>query len=121
MELIRKGDFKILSNPGVESAQIINPDNSTSERLTITRVLVQPGSEQGRHTHESSEQIWIALKGTGTLLLADGQTEQFSEGDVARFADQTVHGLLNESDTVFEYLSVTSPPINFRNAYKKER
>jgi len=120
MELIRKDEFKILSNPGVESAQLLNPDNSTSERVTITRVQVQPGAEQGRHAHDGSEQIWIALSGTGTLLLADGQTEEFRTGDVARFPDQTVHGLLNETDAVFEYLSVTSPPVNFRKSYREE-
>jgi quercetin dioxygenase-like cupin family protein len=120
MELIRKGEFKVLSNPGVESAQLLNPDNSTSERVTITRVRVEPGAEQGRHTHDSSE-LNLPRKSTGTLLLADGQTEEFREGDVARFSDKTVHGLLNETDSVFEYLSVTSPPINFRKAYKEER
>ncbi len=45
MEIIKKSEIKILSNPGVESLQLLNPENSKSERITITRVLVQPYNE----------------------------------------------------------------------------
>lgn len=118
MELIKKESVKILSNPGVKSAQLLNPENSKSERITITRVTVESGAEQGRHKHDTSEQIWIALKGKGKLLLADGKEADFCEGDTVRFADGDVHGLRNDSTDAFEYISVTSPPINFSYAYK---
>jgi len=119
MEFIEKNAIKVLSNPGVASSQLLNPDNSLSERVTITRVVVEHGSEQPRHTHPASEQIWIALAGSGTLLLAEGTERPFVSGDVVRFADGDVHGLRNASGSPFEYMSITSPPINFRAAYKK--
>lgn len=121
MELIKKSQIKVLSNPGVESAQLLNPENSASERVTITKVSVKPGAEQPRHKHDSSEQIWICVSGNGVLLLADGKEESFAPGDVARFADGDIHGLKNKSQEVFEYISVTSPPINFGYAYKDKR
>jgi len=120
MEIIRKEEIKVLSNPGVESAQLLNPDNSKSKRVTVTRVTVQPGHEQPRHKHDSSEQIWIAVKGRGTLLLADDKEADFASGDVVRFADGDIHGLRNNSNEVFEYISVTSPPIHFGYAYNNE-
>ena len=118
MELIKKSEIKVLSNPGVESFQLLNPENSESKRITLTKVVVQPGSVQMRHKHENSEQIWIALKGKGFLLLDEDKEELFEEGDVVRFADGDIHGLKNENQEVFEYISVTSPPINFSYAYK---
>lgn len=81
--------------------------------------MVQPDNEQPRHKHETSEQIWIAVNGKGILLLADNKEEVFEPGDVVRFADGDIHGLKNNSQDVFEYISVTSPPINFGYAYKK--
>lgn len=120
MEFIKKSEIKVLSNPGVDSAQLLNPENSTSERVTITKVTIQPGAEQPRHQHDTSEQIWIATKGKGTLLLGNGEKE-FAEGDVVRFADGDIHGLKNKSQEVFEYISVTSPPINFGYAYKNKK
>lgn len=119
MEFIEASAIKALSNPGVVSKQLLNPENSKSERVTITRVAVEDGAEQPRHTHPSSEQIWVALAGAGTLLLADGAERPFAAGDVVRFADGDVHGLRNDSGSPFEYMSITSPPINFRAAYAK--
>lgn len=86
MEFIEKSAIKALSNPGVVSHQLLNPENSGSERVTITRV---------------------------------GAERRFFAGDVARFADGDVHGLRNDSGLAFEYMSITSPPINFRAAYAK--
>lgn len=55
------------------------------------------------------------------MLLSNDEEKDFSEGDVVRFADGDIHGLLNDSNTEFVYLSVTSPPINFNYAYKKKQ
>lgn len=122
MEFIKKENIKELSNPGVVSKQLINPENSKSERVTITEVHLEIGANQPRHKHDTSEQIWYAIQGTGKLLLADDKELEFKSGDVVRFADSDIHGLLNDGDTEFIYISVTSPPIDFGDAYiyKKE-
>ena len=121
MEFINSKDIVELSNPGVVSRQLLNPENSGIERVTITEVHLEVGASQPRHTHDASEQIWYATKGTGKLLLADDQTKEFKAGDVVRFADKDVHGLLNDGDTEFVYVSVTAPPINFGYAYKDKK
>lgn len=121
MEFISGSEIKELSNPGVVSRQLLNPENSESVRVTITEVHLEKGASQPRHTHEASEQIWYAVKGTGKLLLADDKTKEFKAGDVVRFADKDVHGFLNDGDGEFVYVSVTSPPINFGYAYKDKK
>lgn len=121
MEFIGREDIKELANPGVVSRQLLNPENSAGERVTITEVHLEPGAVQPRHTHEFSEQIWYALKGTGKLLLADDLEKAFTAGDVVRFAEKDVHGLKNDGDGEFVYLSVTAPPINFAYAYLEKR
>ena len=37
-----------------------------------------------------------------------------------RLADGDLHGFRNASDVPFVYLSVTAPPVNFREAYSKD-
>jgi quercetin dioxygenase-like cupin family protein len=120
MQFFTESDFTPLRNPGVTSMQIVSPHNSESARVTITRVTMEPGAKQPRHNHQSSEQIWIALAGAGTLLLGDDLTRAFKAGEVARFADGDVHGFENTGAAPFVYLSVTSPPINFDYAYKQK-
>lgn len=120
MEFIKKNEIKSFSNPGVISRQLLNPDNSSTIRVTITEVHLEPSAVQPRHQHESSEQIWYAIKGKGKLLLSNEEEKEFVEGDVVRFQDGDTHGLFNDSDEEFVYISVTSPPINFGYAYKSK-
>ena len=58
MEFIRKDNIIELSNPGVTSRQLINSENSKSERVTITEVHLEVDASQPRHKHDTSEQIW---------------------------------------------------------------
>ena len=45
----------------------------------------------------------------------------FKAGDIVRFEENDIHGLLNDGDTEFVYISVTSPPIDFGYAYKDKK
>ena len=121
MEFINRQNIIELSNPGVVSRQLLNPENSSSTRVTITQVHLEKGACQPRHTHEASEQIWYAVQGTGKLLLADDVEKEFAAGDVVRFAEKDVHGLLNDGNDEFVYVSVTAPPINFGYAYQNKK
>jgi quercetin dioxygenase-like cupin family protein len=117
MELFRRTEVQSFANSGVTSEQLLNPENSASQRVTITRVTVAPGARNPPHTHAASEQVRDALRGVATLLLEADATEAFAEGDIVRFADGESHGLVNTGHIEFVYLSVTSPPLNFRAAY----
>ena len=120
MEFLTTDLFKKLSNPGIDSLQLLSPHNSASTRVTITKVTVAPGAEQPRHQHKNSEQIWIALEGAGTLLLDGEITTDFNKGQVVRFADGNIHGFKNTNHEPFIYISITSPPIDFSYAYTSE-
>ena len=69
MELIRAAQTPSFSNSGITSRQLVFPENSRSQRVTVTRVVVAPGKTNPAHRHAASEQIWVALRGTGHLLL----------------------------------------------------
>ena len=45
----------------------------------------------------------------------------FKVGDIVRFTDKEIHGLYNNGDVEFIYISVTAPPIDFGYAYKEKR
>ena len=95
----------------------VTPTPPPTARVTITRVVLQPGAVNPRHRHATSEQIWVALSGSGRLLLADDLSAPFVAGDIVRFEDGEMHGLDNTGSSPFEYLSITAPPLNFRAAY----
>jgi len=119
MDLIRQAEVKVFANSGLESHQLLFPENSSSVRVTITKVVVAPGAVNPPHRHDTSEQAWVALSGHGVLLLEGERELPFSEGDVVRFADGELHGFRNTGAGPFVYLSVTAPPLNFRQAYER--
>lgn len=121
MEFIKKESMMIYYNPGVESKQLLCEKNSSSKRVTLTEVHLEPGAVQQRHSHPASEQIWYAISGSGVLLLDHDTEVNFSAGDVVRFSENEIHGLRNSDNAEFVYLSVTAPPVNFRNAYEGEK
>jgi predicted alpha/beta-fold hydrolase len=47
---------------------------------------------------KSSEQVWVALHGTGLLKLAENETRHFEAGQIVRFPDGHVHGFKNTDD-----------------------
>lgn len=117
MEFLNETNFKELTRPGVVSLQLLSPHNSGSTRVTITRVTVAPGAGQPPHAHDTSEQVWVVVSGSGMLLLADDNKRAVTGGDVVRFEDGDVHGFDNNGAEPFVYVAVTAPPINFDDAY----
>src|SRR6185369_8230617 len=105
MEFIPGNEVNVFSNSGVQSQQLLFPENSSSARVTITKVTVGPGASSPRHRHETSEQIWVAISGAATLLLGGDQTRSIQAGDVVRFADGDVHGVENTNALPFVYFS----------------
>ncbi len=118
MELIGPEEMPVLTNPGYASRQLLFPGNSRSERVTITRVVMEAGAVNRPHRHTDMEQVWIALRGHGHFLLEHGRRLAFGAGQVARFEDNELHGFECADSGGFEYLSVTSPPADFRPAYE---
>ena len=121
MKVVAHADAELLTRERVRSLQIVSQKSGISRAVVITRVTLEPGGIQPRHRHAASEQIWVALAGTATLLLDGEREEPLSAGHTYCFEPGEVHGIRNDSGGVFEYLSVTSPPESFDAAYDKKR
>lgn len=117
----RVEDCDVLLKAGIQSRQILWPNNAPRSQVTITHVTMEPGSVSRRHVHERSEQIWIVEQGEGVLLLGDGEAERLSAGDVVRTPAGETHGVENTGAVPLIYLAVTTPPQDFTYAYISNR
>jgi quercetin dioxygenase-like cupin family protein len=117
MQRLSPAAFTVLAQPGIQSEQIVWPQNAPDARVTITRVTMEPGATSQRHSHPKSEQTWLVERGTATLLLADDKTEELRAGDVVRTPAGEVHGVTNSGSEPFVYLAVTVPPQDFTTVY----
>ncbi|TAK73357.1 MAG: cupin domain-containing protein [Aquabacterium sp.] len=120
MQHFQRQDIPVLHNSGIDSEQLLFPETAPEAKATITRVTVPVGKLNPRHRHEHSEQVWVVLGGSGTLLLEGEAEAPVNVGDVVRFGPGEVHGFRNSGTEPFVYMSVTTPPLNFRSAYARE-
>ena len=117
VQRLTSNQFGLLEKPGVKSVQILWGQNAPDAKLTITRVTMQSGSIQERHSHKNAEQTWLVEQGTATLLLAGGQSAQLQTGDVIHTPAGDIHGIKNTGSEPFVYLAITTPPQDFSTAY----
>jgi mannose-6-phosphate isomerase-like protein (cupin superfamily) len=110
-------DASVLENPGKRSEQLVWPRNAPE--ATITRVTMLPGAISKLHSHQKPEQIWIVESGSG-LLLGQGEPSELKAGDIVRTPSGHVHGIENSGDGPLVYISVTTPPEDFRNHYQAQ-
>ena len=51
-----------------------------SRNMSVTWLEVPAGIDQGLHSHEEAEQVYIVVSGRGTMTVA-GDTQEVGEGD----------------------------------------
>ena len=99
--------------------QLLKLKEAALEEIQAVSAMDELDSIKVKYSGKKGE-LTKLLKGMGKLLLADDTEKEFVAGDIVRFADKDVHGLLNDGNEEFIYVSVTAPPINFGYAYKEK-
>lgn len=80
-----------------------------SANLAITWVECEPGSEQSLHTHASAEQVYMIVKGAGTMRVGD-QEQVVEEGTMIFIPAGTPHAIRAPDAAPLAYVSASSPP-----------
>ncbi len=63
----------------------------------FTRLTINPGKSNNMHTHEGIEQVYIVLKGGGTVQVCE-ERKDVRTGDVAFLPADVPHGFFNTTD-----------------------
>lgn len=90
-----------------------------SRHMTVTWVDVPSGVSQELRSHEEAEQVYVVVKGTGTLSTT-GDTETLQPGDLALIPPATDHTLANEDDEPLALLSVQSPAVSVDETFGRQ-
>lgn len=90
-----------------------------SRHMTVTWIDVPTGVAQELRSHEEAEQVYVVVKGTGTLSTT-GDTEVLEPGDLALIPPATDHTLANEDDEPLSLLSVQSPAVSVDETFGRQ-
>ncbi|OCQ21257.1 cupin [Pseudoalteromonas luteoviolacea] len=69
------------------------------------RVVMPPGSSMGEHAHGDDEEMYIILKGEGTMTI-EGEARKVTSGDMIVNKPFGTHGLVNTSSNEIELLII---------------
>lgn len=93
---------------GVFLRPVVTADDST--RLASVEALVMPDHAIDRHVHDSSDEHFFFIEGTGELF--DGSTWQpVASGDAMTVKAGTTHALRCASGVPLHYLATYCPPL----------
>lgn len=87
-----------------------------SRHLSVTWLEITPGSEQTLRSHEEGEQVYVVVRGAGTMSVA-GDTQRVEEGDLILVPPATDHSVANDGDGELACVSVQSPPVAVAELY----
>ena len=87
-----------------------------SRNMSVTWLEVPAGTEQTLRSHEEAEQVYVVVRGAGTMSVA-GDTQQVGEGDLILVPPATDHSIANDGESELACISVQSPPVTVSELY----
>jgi mannose-6-phosphate isomerase-like protein (cupin superfamily) len=94
---------------GQESYLLLAKGQFGSENLAITWVDCPPGTQQPVHRHRDPEQVYVIVRGRGTMLVGSEWAE-VGEGTLVFVPPGTDHAIRNDGTELLSYVSATAPP-----------
>ena len=90
-----------------------------SRNLSVTWLELPSGAEQTLRSHEEAEQVYVVIRGTGTMSVA-GDTQRVAEGDLILVPPATDHSIANADEGELACISVQSPPVAAAELYSDQ-
>jgi mannose-6-phosphate isomerase-like protein (cupin superfamily) len=87
-----------------------------ARNMSVTWLEITPGSAQTLRSHEDAEQVYVVVRGAGTMSVA-GDTQRVEEGDLILVPPATDHSVANDGDGELACISVQSPPVAIAELY----
>lgn len=87
-----------------------------SRNMSVTWLEVPTGTQQTLHSDEEAEQVYVVVRGAGTMSVA-GDTQKVGEGDLILVPPATDHSIANDGDEALACVSVQSPPVAVAELY----
>ena len=94
---------------GQVSHLLLAPGQFGARNMLVTWVEGGPGSQQATHAHADSEQMYVIVRGVGTMHVND-ETEEVGPGTLVLVPPGATHSIRNDGDEPLVFVSATAPP-----------
>jgi mannose-6-phosphate isomerase-like protein (cupin superfamily) len=87
-----------------------------ARNMSVAWLEIPAGAEQTLHSDEEAEQVYVVVRGGGTMSVA-GDTQDVAEGDLILVPPATDHSIANNGEAALACVSVQSPPVAAAELY----
>ena len=115
----RLSDAAVMDWHQLSSHILMDAGELGSRHLTVTWLEVPPGASERLHSHEEAEQVYVVVRGTGTMSAA-GDTETLEPGDLALIPPASDHTIANNGDGELALVSVQSPAVSVEETFGRQ-
>jgi mannose-6-phosphate isomerase-like protein (cupin superfamily) len=116
MHVRRLADAPVEEWHRLRSHVLMDAGELGARNMSVTWLEVPAGVEQTLRSHEEAEQVYVVVRGSGTMSVA-GDTESVEEGDLILVSPATDHSIANKGDSELACISVQSPPVAVAELY----
>src|SRR5689334_22362996 len=89
-----------------------------SRNLSVNWLEVPPGASEELRSQEEAEQVYVVVKGTGTMS-ATGDRQSLGAGDLVMIPPATDHSISNDGADPLALVSVQSPGVAVDELYSR--
>ena len=72
-------------------------DNTNLDKLIVSKTILHPGKQTGGHNHSGQEEVYIFMKGEGTMIVGE-ETYHVKPGSIVLIPDGAFHKVWNVSE-----------------------
>lgn len=90
-----------------------------SRNMSVTWLEVPAGASQTLRSHEEGEQVYVVVRGAGTMSVA-GDTQRLGVGDLILVSPASDHEIVNDGEGELAFVSIQSPPVAVAELYGEQ-
>jgi mannose-6-phosphate isomerase-like protein (cupin superfamily) len=87
-----------------------------ARNMSVNWLEVPAGASEELRSHEEAEQVYVVVKGEGTMTVA-GDKQKVTQGDLILVPPATDHSIANDNTGDLCCVSVQSPPVTVSEVF----
>jgi mannose-6-phosphate isomerase-like protein (cupin superfamily) len=88
---------------------LLSPQINHTKNISLGMTILEPGSRSSPHSHETEDEVWFVLSGTGRATVGE-ETIQIEKGTAIYCPPGQPHQLTNNGKEELRVLWAFSPP-----------
>lgn len=115
----RLGDAAVEEWHRLRAHLLMDAGELGARNLTVSWLTVPAGAEQALRSHEEAEQVYVVVRGRGSMSVA-GDDQEVGEGDLILVPPATGHSIRNDGEEELACVSIQSPQVAASELYSDQ-